>query len=186
MATASPTVCFIQKHTNPRIDNASSLFKTTLHQRNFWRKAASTSSVFSGYYLCSFPWGGVEDKGPVMIICPRSKWVVTVLSLLSLSSNPLASLKALQRQSGVAWLGLNYPLGGSNSFFITCSKAENAFSQMSRFCRNTGIMYALHYSFCSSSSFVLSCSLFLSLLCCLHQNIQSGLTFFLMLALLIC
>ena len=46
------------------------------------------------------------------------------------------------------WLVLKYPLGGSNTIlFMTCSKPENAFNQMNRSCRNTGIIYALQFLF---------------------------------------
>ena len=64
------------------------------------------------------------------------------------SSSIFWKLKLAKRWHSLDWLVLKYPLGGSNTIlFMTCSKPENAFNQMNRSCRNTGIIYALQFLF---------------------------------------
>lgn len=64
------------------------------------------------------------------------------------SSSVFWKLKLAKRWHSVDWLVLKYPLGGSNTIlFMTCCKPENAFNQMNRSCRNTGIIYALQFLF---------------------------------------
>lgn len=64
------------------------------------------------------------------------------------SASVSRKLKLAKRWHFVDWLVLKYPLGGSNTIlFMTCSKPENAFNQMNRSCRNTGIIYALQFLF---------------------------------------
>ena len=95
---------------------------------------------------CPIGWATFAWKDEFPLFLPGSLLKDSQATVLPL--RVFWKLKLAKRWLSVDWLVLKYPLGGSNTIlFMTCCKPENAFNQMNRSCRNTGIIYALQFLF---------------------------------------